>query len=315
MIKKDLELTSLRGSRIPCTVILSEKENSPLLICAHGFKANRTEDGRFLTVGEALAKEGVSFICMGFAGCDVSKEDFYYYSLSSCLDDVETCYQYMLNNYSIDRKRIGMIGYSMGGRVCAVFSQRHPEITTIGLWAGACFKDFDNKDYFLGPKLKDIYQEITDKGYYLYDNVFDHDFIKLSKKFMDDMKNYDPEAALQAFRGRTIIVQGDIDDMVDPTISYRSYNNLEKAEKRVLHIVKGADHGFGAWNNRPDLSFELTDKTIAFFKENLLWIIRLIYIKPIVPGLARSLVLEWVRLLRAGIIIRLSVPMMIFHII
>ena len=52
-------------------------------------------------------------------------------------------------------------------------------------------------------------------------------------------------------------------------VSVRAYEKLVKAREKKLVTVKGADHGFGAWNDRPDLSGQLTDATIAFFREHL----------------------------------------------
>ena len=44
---------------------------------------------------------------------------------------------------------------------------------------------------------------------------------------------------------------------------------FENAKKKELVLVDDADHGFGAWDERPEFSQELTDQTIKFFRENL----------------------------------------------
>ena len=48
-----------------------------------------------------------------------------------------------------------------------------------------------------------------------------------------------------------------------------TYGLLENAREKKLVTVKTADHGFGAWDNHPELSKQLTDATIEFFRSNL----------------------------------------------
>ena len=262
-------LCSKRNTEIPVTIIEGNNNKSPLVMMVHGFKADRTEDGRFLTVGRALAEDGVSSVMMGFPGCDESKEDFLYYTPENCLSDIETCYAYMKENYDIDETRIGMIGYSMGGRLTSVFVQRHPEVRVIGLWAAACFDAFDNQDTFLGMPVEEMKQEAKEKGYCDFLNVFDNTWLKLNREFLEQMETLSPEEGLRSFKGAAIVVHGDADITVKYEIAERSIGNLVKAEKKELVTVHEADHGFGAWDNRPDLSAQLTDNTIRFFRENL----------------------------------------------
>ena len=75
MKRIDTTVLSKRNTDIPVTIIEADTFPSKLLLCVHGFKANRTEDNRFVEVAEALASNGVSTIMMGFPGCDESKED------------------------------------------------------------------------------------------------------------------------------------------------------------------------------------------------------------------------------------------------
>ena len=101
-------ITSKRNTEIPVTIVESEKTEK-LLLCIHGFKANRTEDGRFLTVAKALSEKGVTSIMPGFPGCDVSKEDFINYSIRNCISDIDTCYDYMKENYQFDENFYSLI--------------------------------------------------------------------------------------------------------------------------------------------------------------------------------------------------------------
>ena len=269
MNKVELHIDSKRGTKIPVTIVEPDSFPARLLICAHGFKAKRTEDGRFLTVAEAMAEKGVLSVMMGFPGCDESKEDFINYTLQNCMDDIDSSYDYVKENYELDLKNVGMIGYSMGGRLTCLYIQKHPEIGCIGLWTAASADGAGDKE-FLGIPLDQMKKEMNEKGYCDFHNLFDDTYIRLNKKLIEDMEGLSPEKGLSEFAGAAIIVHGDEDVTVPISTSENAYERLENAKKKRFLKITGADHGFGAWNDRPDLSKQLTDNTIAFFEENLL---------------------------------------------
>ena len=264
----DTVIRSRRDTEIPVTIVETDRTPCRLLICAHGFKANRTEDGRFLQVAQTLAEDGITSIMMGFPGCDVSTEDFLNYSLSSCMDDIDACYEYMKKNYEIDPDHVGMIGYSMGGRLTALYIRKHTEIRCIGIWAGACYDGFGG-DSFLGVKTDAMRNEAKEKGYCDFYNIFDDTYIKLSRQLIEDMESRSPIEGLKEYTGSAIVVHGDQDITVPYEHAHDTYASLIHAEDRKLVTVAGADHGFGAWDDHPELSKQLTDSTIAYFKEHL----------------------------------------------
>lgn len=266
-IEKEVEIRSARGTMIPCSVILQEKKG-PLVMFIHGFKADRTEGGRFTTVAKALAEQGVSSICFSFAGCGDSKEDFIEYCPTSCLDDMERAYSYMIEHCEIDREHLGMVGYSMGGRLTSLFSLRHPEFKTLGFWAAANFSG--NMDHF-HPGMTDAeaLEMAKRDGFVPYFNDFDGQTLHMSYQFYKDMMVLNPVYALRHFEGAALVCQGDADDTVLPEIAYQTMEHLGQASKKELHIVHGANHGFGLWDDHMEQSKELTDTTIRFFSENL----------------------------------------------
>ena len=259
---------SKRNTDIPVTVVDSETSNPGLVIFAHGFKAERHEGGRFTEVAERLAEVGINSIRMGFPGCDESKEDFFYYSLTNDLDDIESCYEYMLDTYNINREHLGMIGYSMGGRLTSLFIDTHPEIKTIGFWAGACLDYHDNDD-FLGGNIIEMRKEANENGFVDFLNYFDNDRIKLSKQFIDDMDNMDTKKGLNMFDGSAIVVHGTEDTSVDIKVSDFIMDNMTNARNKKKVIVEGANHGFGLWDNHPEQSQILVNETVEFFKQYL----------------------------------------------
>ncbi|MBR5049502.1 MAG: nucleoside 2-deoxyribosyltransferase [Erysipelotrichaceae bacterium] len=259
------QIPSRRNTAIPVTIVDCERPDARLLVGVHGFKANRTEDGRLLTVASALAEEGVSAIMPGFPGCDESADDFVNYTLDNCLEDIDTAISYMREHYSLN-DQLGMIGYSMGGRLVSLCTGRY-DIKCLGIWAGACYRGFDGQPEFLGQDLEKMKEEMKEKGYCDFYNSFDGQYIKLSAKLVENMEQYDPVSLLRKYQGAAIVVHGDQDITVVPRIGRETFENLRRARERRMVVVHEADHGFGAWNNRPDLSAQLTDATVSFFRE------------------------------------------------
>lgn len=269
---KELNTTikSIRNTDIPVTIVDSEKENKGLVLFVHGFKADRHEGGRFTEVAKNLAEVGVNSIRMGFAGCDESKEDFINYTLRNNLSDIEKCFDYMLENYDIDKNHLGMVGYSMGARLTSIFIQNHPEIKTIGLWAGAVYDGFGgDENSFIGAPLKPMQEQASKLGYAEFLNAFDNSFIKINKDLIIDMEKYSPLNGLRNFKGNVIVCHGNKDVTVDLKTAYLAMDNLENANNKKLVVIDGANHGFGLWDNHYEQSKQLVDETTKFFKENL----------------------------------------------
>ena len=265
----DEQIISKRGTNLHATIIESGIEKSPLVLLIHGFKADRTEGGRFLTVAQELAKAGVNSICVSFPGCGDSEEPFEQYCMSHCLDDIDVIYQYMLEHYNIDQNHLGMIGYSMGGRLTCLYTSLHPEFKTIGLWAAASYDDFNGEENFQGSNIKEMMKEAEANGFAATVNSFDQSILRLSRQFFEDMFHLKPYEGILSYQGNVILCHGTKDDMVPFETSERVFQNLTTKGNRKFVVIENANHGFGLWDNHMEQSKQLTDSTIEFFKENL----------------------------------------------
>ena len=261
----ELNIPSVRGSQLN-SLIVEGAAGGPLVMMIHGFKANRTEDGRFLQVARALAEDGVNSIMFSQAGCGESYEDFIDYTLDNSLSDMETCLAWMKEHYHTDDAHTGLIGYSMGGRLVSLFTERHPEIRTLALWAAASVLDTND---FLGNDSRILRQEAAEKGWCSFYNAFDGQTLRMNGILLDNLDQYDPLESLRKYRGAALVIHGSRDITVDKSASFAAYEALKSAAHRKLFIIDEADHGFGAWENRPELSEKLTGETIQFFRDYL----------------------------------------------
>lgn len=262
----DLFLTSKRNTQIPCTITLPDiKGPMDLLIMAHGFCATRNENGTFPMLAALLSKENIATIRCDFPGCNDSTENHKFNNIENNMDNLDTLMEYMKESYDIHN--IGVLGYSMGGKVALHYTQRHPEIHTIGLWAPAAMNGLEKTS--LEPLITEQYHTLHEGEVYDYDNPFDNRIIPLGYDFFKQCYESRSNDYFSAYTHNVIMVYGSCDVTVQTELLDAVCTTANPNANFVQHVVEGADHGFGAWNNHPEQMEELVQVTADFMIENL----------------------------------------------
>ena len=240
---------SERQTDIPMTIYhpLGVKE-TPLVVFVAGFNDDRTSEGKFSQLAEILLKKQITSVLFEHAGCGESKENFKAYSLSNNLLDLDRVYNYMLNHYSIDKDKLVLAAYSMGGREAVLYSKLKPEIGTLILLAPALSVVGDGElEKFFGGK--DAYAELEaaaqKDGYALFEEV-EGQPLKLSKEFFEDLRNLDHLNALNAFKGNLLYLQGNEDEVVTPEVSGKALQMINKRVKLNYVYLDHIDHCFSS---------------------------------------------------------------------
>ena len=265
-MEQEIYLKSDRGTEIH-TYINSADQKSGLLVFAHSFKGEANEDGRFEKLAKLLESIYVSSIRMEFPGSINSLEDDSTYSLSNCLADMEVCASYMLDNYDIDTEHLALLGYSMGGRLVSLFNMKHPEFKTMVLWAPCC-KIFELSDSFLEQPLVSLKKQADEKGYIDFYDIYNDKNTVFPKEFVADLLDGRIEEFIK-FNGNILIIHGDKDTTVPLEESKKLYDSLQNCEDKKLKIIKGADHGFGLWDQRIEDSEELIMSSFGYLKKHI----------------------------------------------
>ena len=258
---KDILVPSKRDTLIPVTVYYCADAKG-LLLEAHSFKSDRKEDGRYSRIAEEAYKSGLNVISMDLPGNGESQEDFTTYSLTSCLDDMESCYEYMLKKYPFKKERMILLGYSMGGRLISLFYEKHPEFRELVFWA-SMNERLHLSDLFLKQKLETVKKSSKDGICDFYD-IFEEKEGKISERFVDDLLDLDALSPLKDFDGRALIVQGKKDITIDPENGQKIYDALEKCIDKKLLWMDDADHGFGLWDGHVRDNEVLLNETLEF---------------------------------------------------
>lgn len=226
----------------------------PTVLLFHGFGGNKLEPHRiFLKISRALAAEGIAALRFDFSGSGESDGDFEEMTFSSEVREAEAILDYALSLPATDRKRLGVVGLSLGGGVAAALAGRRPEqLHCLALWAAV---DTGGVVESFPQRAAEYYRD--ERGCY------DMGGLWVNGSFLEDMRRWDLPALAGKFLGKVLIIHGSSDATVPVETAYR-YQQVFP-EKPELVIVEGADHTF----NRYDWEEQVLQKTVGFFKNTL----------------------------------------------
>lgn len=262
---------SANGRKITAVVTMPEGDGKfPAVVMNHGHGGSKDEGTGFAGIARALADKGIASIRMDFPGCGESPEPFTKNCLSNMVEDSNACRDYLVGNYSVDTGRLGVLGYSMGGRITStIISQGEHGYQAAALLAGAVG---DGEKMAAGAggavdpeQFPAVYAEAQEKGYYRittpYGKVQD-----LAPQWFDDLRNIDPLENVGAFTGPVLVMYGDKDDVVPPEVNKLSLNAYPNAKEIV---VPGANHGYAFYQDDPETTAVVENGIADFFAENL----------------------------------------------
>ncbi len=268
-------IASGRNVDIPAIVTLPEGDGAhPAVIMMHGHGGSKDEAGMFVKVADALAAKGYLTVRFDFPGCGDSKDDFVANNnLSTMLSDIKTVKAYLLTRKDVDAAKLGLFGYSMGGRLAVLTGAEDPDYKAICLLAPAATNGGAGMYTFMKTDeagFKKLMETAEKDGKVTYSTIFGYDQT-LGAQWFKDMtdKALDPEAALAKITTPVLIIHGDADIIVPDDAIATVKSKLTAAKSVDIAIIKGADHGYGAYSNQPDLTQGVADAAADFFSKNL----------------------------------------------
>lgn len=269
--QKNEDITVMNGARaVPATVVVPDGEGPfPTVVMNHGHGGGRQEGGGFEKLAKALADAGIMTIRMDFPGSGDSKAPFTDGYLSNMISDSNASLAYLLANYPADKNRLGILGYSMGGRIAlTIAATADNPYKAVGLLAPSSDPGKNLALFFAGSEaeFERLYAEAsTDKGYADYTTIYGQKQ-QLSKRWFDELLASHPNDAIAAYKGPMLIVHGDKDEV----IKQPEVDALIKAYPAAqLVTVPGADHGYGFYSDQPDVTTLVQGSFAKFFSENL----------------------------------------------
>jgi dienelactone hydrolase len=262
-----------RGVSVPATLVspvVKDGEAVPLVVIAHGHGGSREEGGSFPRVAAELAALGVASIRMDFPGCGDSTESFAENNLSNMLLDLQAARVFATSQIDVDESRLGLLGYSMGGRLVALLSEIDPSYKVMATWAPAVSNGAERElNEFGGPEgYQSLKQQAQENGSVVYETRWGTE-LELGRRWFTDMEESFPQAALAKFSGPLLVVYGDADESVPPAISAAAATAAVNSSEVVSVVIPTAKHGLGFYTNRPEIADQVVTATVNFLVERL----------------------------------------------
>jgi dienelactone hydrolase len=263
-----------RGVAVPATIVTpanSADKPLPLVVLAHGHGGSRTEGGAFPSVAAALAERGIASIRMDFPGCGDSTESFAENNLTNMLLDLQAARVFAEEQIEVDSERVGLLGFSMGGRLVVLLSEIDPSYRAMVTWAPAVLDraerervvTFGGADEYEKHKLR-----AQQEGSSLYTTEWGKQ-LDVGPGYFADLEATFPLAALAKFEGPFLIIYGDADGTVWPSISVSALKAATSSSETAELRIPDAGHGLGFYTNRPEIAELVVETSADFLGERL----------------------------------------------
>lgn len=262
-----------RGVAVPVTFVhplAAGDETFPLVVLAHGHGGTRNEAGGFTQVAEGLARRGIASIRMDFPGCGDSIESFANNNLGNMLKDIESSRDFALSQSNIDHNRVGILGFSMGGRLAILTTAKDSSYKVMATWAPGASNGAGSMLEFVGGQ--EAYDAMklraANEGYVPFTTAWGQQQ-ELGLRFFTDLETSTPLDDVGKFSGPLLVLYGDQDQVVLPAVSESVIAAAKSSREVQRHVIKGADHGLGLFSDEPHYTQEAVATTVEFFYAQL----------------------------------------------
>ena len=263
-----------RGVSVPATIVTPARKSGkavPLVVIAHGHGGSREEGGSFPRVAAELAALGIASIRMDFPGCGDSTESFTENNLSNMLVDLHSARSYAEAQGGIDASRVGLLGYSMGGRLVVLLSEIDPSYRVMVTWAPSVLDGAERERVvtFGGPDEYEAHKlQAQQEGSSVYTTRWGTN-LDVGPGWFTDIEGTKPQVALAKFLGPLLVIYGDADESVSPSISAAAASAAINSSEVVSEVIPTAKHGLGFYTNRPEIADQVVATTVDFLAKRL----------------------------------------------
>ncbi|WP_320129756.1 alpha/beta fold hydrolase [uncultured Sphaerochaeta sp.] len=258
-----------RGVEIPAKIVYPKGGHAvPLVVLAHGHGGSKDENIGFVTIADALAKQGIASIRMDFPGCGASSESFQKNTLTNMEADVLAATEAAISILDVNPERVGLFGYSMGGRIALdLIKDKAYDYKAVTFLAPAASTE-DLKALFGGKDMwEKLKAEAKANGFVLFTTIYGQKQ-ELSKQWFEDLEKQENPAqdAAVAFAGKpSQVIYATDDGAVSPSVS----QNVADLFKAKVVNTTADGHSYGFYSDRTDMLTIVVDATANFFAEKL----------------------------------------------
>jgi pimeloyl-ACP methyl ester carboxylesterase len=237
-----MENVAFRNARdLRLVGLLHRADPDRIVVMAHGFCNDKSSQGRFERIADALQREGISVLRFDFAGCGESDDDTI--AIGKEVDDLRAALQFVR---AAGYRRIALFGNSLGGTVCLRCPA--PDVAAMALTGAGTGRtpadpEFDWHAYYSREQMRDI----SEKGY-LRDRVDGRwrAEVVVDRQMLLEYNAPDQTEVLARVTCPVLLIHGDSPDDAEELMllerSRRGLKHLPPGSR--LEVISGAKHGF-----------------------------------------------------------------------
>jgi dienelactone hydrolase len=232
----------------------------PAVVMLHGYGSTKDEAGNgYKLFSPILAENGIASIRIDFMGNGDSKADFVDFDLDKGVSDANAAAAYLASQEAVNPKRIGIMGWSMGGTIAMLSAGRNGLYKSLVTWAGAPDLSlvFDDAGYETAKKT----------GFKL--DTFDWRApLKLGLGAFESVRKTKVLAELAGSKAPVLAITGSADTTVLPK-NADAIAAASAHKKSGSAVINGADHTFNIFTGDLSAYNELTALTLDWFRSTL----------------------------------------------
>ena len=232
----------------------------PAVLLLHGFTGTRIENGfMFVRLARALASRGIAAVTFDFLHSGESDGSFEQMLVTGELADALRMTEWLQHQAFVDRSRMGLLGFSLGGLLASCVSARVDGCKSLVLMAPTTEKNIARHANREGRC------SMPDGAGGTYESIMFGPHC-LHPAFFDDVLTLDSVGDCVKHPRPTLVVQGTGDVAVPPAVSAEFVEAMKRGGVPCeLHLIEEADHAF----MRPHWRSELITKVTQWFEKTL----------------------------------------------
>jgi alpha/beta superfamily hydrolase len=216
------------------------KRPCPVVIYCPGKNGERYEVHRLaVKFARELADQGIGFLRFDYYGMGLSDGNYYEMTTSSKVSNVLRAYEFIRTRPDISLDKVAFLGFSDGARI-ALMSANRTGVERILLWS-PLFYEFGGN--FPNNKQPRFTRHPHDPGVL----VMPWAGLWVGMNFYHDLKSIDIQNELLSYKGKSLIIYGDDDPLIEEEFQYLQTNNSKFYANDSTHqvrVVHGAGHLF-----------------------------------------------------------------------
>lgn len=274
-VSEEVFLPDEDGTYTYCEIVAPVTDESyPLVSISHGIYG-AINSGGARQLSEMLASNGIAAVRVDFNRCLTDDPDEALakdksgrtneYTISDMLESNMLSINYALDNYNVDKDRIGVYGRSFGGRIAMIMGNES--------WGGIDYKamaliapagnEYALIHYMGGYEKWDELRELADR-----DGKVVRGRLTLTPKWFEDYYKYNPALTGDKFGDKPVMVYYNTKDtVVEPKTSLdcaHAYSNVS-----IYEVTTDDGHGYEMSYEHSEIKDEIMDRVVTFFNDNL----------------------------------------------